>query len=439
MGTIARFMVAALCLSLLFCLGGSVAWAANPVYVDDDFNSGTPGWGVDHFATIQNGVNAVDAGGTVSVAAGTYVEDNILISQGMTVQGAGVGSSIIDASASVATGSVVKINITSGDVLFDGFTIKTGTTINGINPYSSSSGSTITISHNKIDGFGPTATGDNFGLIAGYGSVASLVFTYNEITNCCSNTILLERHVGPTDVSYNTFDRNHKDIDSDAFFCMNYGGTAITTLQKVSHNTIDMGAGTVFTSATRGTGITFCSSYTGVAGGFTNVQITDNAITNLKPYRRGIGFWNNAASGTSSGSAGDINAPVVARNTITGASGYTGQYGIRFLGLVTNGSVTNNSVDGVLYGFAGVPYNSNLPVGSVVNGNSFTNITNYLDWQGSGTLDASANWWGSNVAGECRRQAERHGRLHSVAPQGGRHERRSRLPGRLLDSRCRRR
>jgi len=71
-------------------------------------------------------------------------------------------------------------------------------------------------------------------------------------TQSCS-----ERHVGPTDVSYNTFDRNHKDIDSDAFFCMNYGGTAITTLQKVSHNTIDMGVGTTFTNATRGTAITF--------------------------------------------------------------------------------------------------------------------------------------------------------------------------------------
>jgi len=30
--------------------------------------------------------------------------------------------------------------------------------------------------------------------------------------------------------------------------------------------------------------------------------------------------------------------------------------------------------------------------------NSFTNITNYLDWQGSGTLDASANWWDTNTA-----------------------------------------
>jgi hypothetical protein len=43
-------------------------------YVDDDFNSGTPGWGVDHFALIQDGVAAVDAGGAVDVAGGVYNE-----------------------------------------------------------------------------------------------------------------------------------------------------------------------------------------------------------------------------------------------------------------------------------------------------------------------------------------------------------------------------
>jgi len=65
----------------------------------------------------------------------------------------------------------------------------------------------------------------------------------------------------------------------------------------------------------------------------------------------------------------------------------------------------------------------------VVNGNSFTNITNYLDWQGSGTLDASANWWDTNSRNARRRQEERERGLHALAPQGGRHERRSRFQG----------
>ncbi len=345
---------------------------------------------------IQEAIGLV-SGSTVNVAAGLY-DERITVNTAITLQGAGIGASVIDASGSAAVGAVVTISITSGNVLFDGFTIKTGTSLNGITASSTSSGSTITISHNRIEGFAPLATGDNFGLIAGYGSLASLVFTYNEITRCDGNSILLERHVGPTDVSYNTFDRNPMDTSSDAYFNMNYGGADITSLQKVSHNTIDMGAGTTFTNDTRGCGITFTSSFTGVAGGFTNIEITDNTIINLKPYRRGIGFWNNAPAGTVSGAVGDINAPVVSGNTVTNATGYTGQFGIRLLGLVTNATVTNNDCDGVEYGFRGQAYNGNLPVGAVVNGNSFTNVTYYSDWGGTGTLDASANWWGSNVA-----------------------------------------
>ena len=397
MSTTHRLTAAAVCgLLLLFSLGATISWAANPVYVDDDFNSGTPGWGVDHFATIQNGVDAVDAGGTVNVAAGTYVEDNILINQGMTVQGAGVGFSIIDASASVATGSVVEINIASGDVLFDGFTITTGASLHGMHETSTSSGSTITISHNKIEGFGPTATDENnYGLIAGYGSPASLVFTYNTLTNCGDNTILLERHVGSTDVSYNTFDRTAGDWASDAYFNMNYGGADITSLQRVSHNTIDMGAGTVFTNDTRGTGISFASSFTppdGI-GGFTNVEITDNVIYNLKPYRRGIGLWNGS---TGSGSDGDFDAPVIAGNTILGTSGATGSYGIRLLGLVTNASITDNDCDRLDYGIWVRAWNGHIATGTMANRNSLTNCSSYgiLSEATSPNVDGRYNWWG---------------------------------------------
>jgi len=45
---------------------------ADIVYVDDDYNQNTPGWGVDHFNNIQDGITAVVENGTVYVYNGTY-------------------------------------------------------------------------------------------------------------------------------------------------------------------------------------------------------------------------------------------------------------------------------------------------------------------------------------------------------------------------------
>jgi len=53
--------------------------APGEVWVDDNYTSGGTNdghdWGVNAFATIQDGVNAAAAGGTVHVGPGTYVED----------------------------------------------------------------------------------------------------------------------------------------------------------------------------------------------------------------------------------------------------------------------------------------------------------------------------------------------------------------------------
>ena len=50
----------------------------NEVWVDDDYDASTLGWGYDHFATIQEGIDAVGEGGIVHVAAGTYTEQLII-------------------------------------------------------------------------------------------------------------------------------------------------------------------------------------------------------------------------------------------------------------------------------------------------------------------------------------------------------------------------
>lgn len=69
-----------------FFLIASLSWAVPVTWVDDDFNSGTPGWKVTHFDNITTGIYNVDPGGTVNVAAGNYTED-ILIDKPLILDG----------------------------------------------------------------------------------------------------------------------------------------------------------------------------------------------------------------------------------------------------------------------------------------------------------------------------------------------------------------
>ncbi|UCF07977.1 MAG: right-handed parallel beta-helix repeat-containing protein [Thermoplasmata archaeon] len=75
------------------------------VWVDDDFGPSTPGWGVDHFDKVQDGVNAVAVGGTVTVYAGTYNE-NVLVDRTMNLEGESTDTTVVDGGGS---GDVVRV------------------------------------------------------------------------------------------------------------------------------------------------------------------------------------------------------------------------------------------------------------------------------------------------------------------------------------------
>lgn len=49
-----------------------LAAAVDEAWVDDNFNAGTAGWGVDHFAVIQDAVATINNGGTIHIANGLY-------------------------------------------------------------------------------------------------------------------------------------------------------------------------------------------------------------------------------------------------------------------------------------------------------------------------------------------------------------------------------
>jgi hypothetical protein len=99
------------------------------VYVDDDFDISTPGWGYDHFDNIPDAIENVTEGGLVYIYNGTYLNagagnlpnppghsTNILIQKSLTIQGESPHSVIIDAQG-LRNG--IMINCSTGPVTID--------------------------------------------------------------------------------------------------------------------------------------------------------------------------------------------------------------------------------------------------------------------------------------------------------------------------------
>jgi parallel beta-helix repeat protein len=109
------------------------------VYVDDDFDSSTPGWDYDHFDNIQDGIDAVEVDGTVYVYNGTYYE-NVIADKSIDLLGENRDSVIIDGGDS---GPVV--HVTDDWTNISGFTIQ-----DSISECVYVSSTNVMISNNKI-------------------------------------------------------------------------------------------------------------------------------------------------------------------------------------------------------------------------------------------------------------------------------------------------
>jgi len=106
-------------------LVSGAAWAASTseVWVDDDFNSATEGWGENYFSSIQDGIDEVAPGGTVNVAAGTYDESLSVTKDNLTIKAADGESPVIQ-QAEIFSGGVRRlIDIRGDNVLFEGLEV----------------------------------------------------------------------------------------------------------------------------------------------------------------------------------------------------------------------------------------------------------------------------------------------------------------------------
>jgi len=160
----------ALALVLAFSLVATApVAAATPIYVDatrpDDTGDGTS-WATAK-KTIQAGVNVVDVGGTVYIAAGTYAEKVVVNKANLILSGPNAGvnpntgtrgaEAVIAPTAAGSSPDVGAVSVRSNGVTIDGFEVDGSiASQNGINVYGASD---VTVKNNIVHGVSHTWDG----------------------------------------------------------------------------------------------------------------------------------------------------------------------------------------------------------------------------------------------------------------------------------------
>jgi hypothetical protein len=435
---------------------GSPVMAQPPgqVWVDDDFNSGTPGWNVTRFAVIQDGVNAVTSGGTVHVAAGTY-EEQVVIDKMLTLQGTGA-TTVVRPSAD---------NLTQA---FTGLFWSGGTKDIAAIIVADVPGSIVTIENLKVDESLVTAkpagadclaaifyretgglidtvtiagTGAWSGSDRAYGiylsaatNAVSVEIAGSRITNVDTNGIEVMGNKLTANINHNTITgrgsvtdqvQNGVNVGRDAVATVNYNAISNLVYQPKT----SWAAGIVFyhqvsptgksAAANNNTitncqiGIIFSNANASAAGNIVNggtvglIGIyaqpdtaddwTASFVANTVSGIRDIGSQENAAIGANTYDSGATLELTIGDNQLTGG-GATDADGISIGVGGADGSIvaaiTDNTISGWEYGIrlngtrvdaAGSYANNNE-----ISGNDVFGLYN----GGTGTLNATCNWWG---------------------------------------------
>jgi hypothetical protein len=266
------------------------------VYVDDSWVGTTPGtdpdaggpatsFGCDSFATIQDGVNGVSAGGTVNVAAGNYVE-NVTIPKALTLTGAGAPSVFVyPASSNPNCGGGGGGSICAGGsnimlVQASNVTIS-GMTLDGDN---TSLGGGFSVGGANVDA--------RNGIITNH-----LLATYNnlEVHHTTVKNIYLRGIYASSGGSFNFHDNTVQNVQAEAasIGMFNFGGSGAFTNNTVS--LCNDAISSNHSSGTSYTGNTITTSASGIHtdnagdGGGTNDIISGNTVTNSSMF--GYGIW----------------------------------------------------------------------------------------------------------------------------------------------------
>ncbi|MBC7128358.1 MAG: right-handed parallel beta-helix repeat-containing protein, partial [Thermoplasmatales archaeon] len=312
----------------------------NKVWIDDDYNSSTFGYGYDHFNTIQQGINAVGEGGKVIVHDGTYKE-NIVINKEISL----VGDPVIDAQGGIG------ISIEANNTLVENFTIYNGTT--GIRVYNSSfTVQDVIINNCTIYNF--TDNGISFENVINS-------WVNNTQVNSSSRGIYLysSSHNNITDciVHHNTGNGiyiNHTSSNNTITNCSAYNNSVGIHVKWSHDNKIinctvynSSGHGIFLEDTSLNTNVINCESHHNVDSGIAIAYAPTNVI-NCSFYnnRLGINLWHGSGNNITNCSAYENTQAGIAlttsssSNNITNCSAYNNYYGI-WLDSSSNNNITN--------------------------------------------------------------------------------------------------
>ena len=287
------------------------------VYVDDDFDGSTPGWGVTHFDNIQNGTNNVSSGGNVYIWDGTYYGENITINNPVSLIGNGTENSIIEYK-DLILGAYSVISILSENVSISGlhFNNSTNHIIDNFNAFYCANTTIINClftnsSHATIDIYYPP---DDVPKIP-YINISNNIFENNP------DTCIQLKNTKNCLVSYNNFNNSFDAIDfirvNDSIICYNYitnetgyGAIGIDDCAycQIYNNTCLYGLaeGIWFTSTSDIVYTHDCSIYNNIIIGFNenygilfygsysrnNLFYNNYLCNNLNAYDEGNNIWN---------------------------------------------------------------------------------------------------------------------------------------------------
>ncbi|MBO0698827.1 MAG: right-handed parallel beta-helix repeat-containing protein, partial [Zavarzinella sp.] len=317
-------------------------WAGTSFGADPDGAGPATAFGIDSFATIQAGVNAVDAGGTVRVSAGTYSE-LVTVNKSVNLLGAEAG---VDARTrtgvpeTIVDGAINGVNrttafyITANNVVLDGFTCRDQTDPNqfnaGIVMANNTSGVTVrnNIITNNVIGIyagsnGPSLIQDNLfdgnnnpGPAGGAGiyseNTNGLTVDNNEFRNHTLNNPVIFAATGPGAHTNLTFSNNFLHDNVAGVFALGISGGQFRS------NTIKTtgGAATALTFGGGDTGIDV--EFNDLSGNLKGLRIADFGFIGVAPNSNITAHYNDFSNSSVFG-AGVSNEGSGLTNGYTGA------------------------------------------------------------------------------------------------------------------------